>query len=54
MDEYELELIYSGESGPESDSKETHAAQEPDPAKPKPAISGSDDALTRARRFDLF
>ena len=56
LDEYELGIIYSDESDPESDSKETHAAKEPEPetAKPEPARSGSEHTLTRAQRLDLF
>ena len=54
LDEYELGLIYSGESDPESESKETHTSKEPEPAKPEPARSRSDNALTKERRLDLF
>ena len=54
QDDYELGVVYSGESDPESDSKETHVAEEPEPSIPETARSDSDNALTRARRLDLF
>ena len=34
--DYELELIYSGESDGETDSKEAKAKEEPELAKPEP------------------
>ena len=34
LDDYELGVVYSGESDPESDSKETHVAEEPEPSIP--------------------
>ena len=54
LDEYELGLIYSGASDPESDSKEAHATEESESAKLDPAKLGSDNALTRAQHIDLF
>ena len=54
LDDYDLGVVYSGESDPESDSKETHVAEEPEPSIPETARSDSDNALTRARRLDLF
>ena len=43
--DYELELIYSGESEGETDSKEAKAKEDPELAKPEPTKSASLEAL---------
>ena len=48
--DYELELIYSGESDGETDSKEAKAKDELELAKPEPTKSASRSALSLADR----
>uniref|UniRef100_M4BZK9 Uncharacterized protein n=1 Tax=Hyaloperonospora arabidopsidis (strain Emoy2) TaxID=559515 RepID=M4BZK9_HYAAE len=52
--DYELELIYSGESDGETDSKEAKAKDEPQLAKPEPTKSASRSALSLVDRRDIF
>ena len=52
--DYELELIYSGESDGETDSKEAKAKEESELAKPDPTKSSSRSALSLANRRDIF
>ena len=52
--DYELELIYSGESDGETDSKEAKAKDEPELAKPEPTKSATRSALILAGRRDMF
>uniref|UniRef100_M4C1G2 Uncharacterized protein n=1 Tax=Hyaloperonospora arabidopsidis (strain Emoy2) TaxID=559515 RepID=M4C1G2_HYAAE len=52
--DYELELIYSGESDGKTDSKEAKAKEEPDLAKPEPIKSASRSALSLEDRRDIF
>uniref|UniRef100_M4BMQ4 RxLR effector candidate protein n=1 Tax=Hyaloperonospora arabidopsidis (strain Emoy2) TaxID=559515 RepID=M4BMQ4_HYAAE len=51
--DYELELIYSGESDGETDSKEAKAKEEPELAKPEPTKSASRSALSLADCRDI-
>uniref|UniRef100_M4BLC4 RxLR effector candidate protein n=1 Tax=Hyaloperonospora arabidopsidis (strain Emoy2) TaxID=559515 RepID=M4BLC4_HYAAE len=52
--DYELELIYSGESDGETDSKEAKAKDEPELAKLESTKSASRSALSLADRRDIF
>ena len=52
--DYELELIYSGESDGEADSKEAKAKQEPELAKPEPTKLASRITLSLGDRRDIF
>uniref|UniRef100_M4BBC6 Uncharacterized protein n=1 Tax=Hyaloperonospora arabidopsidis (strain Emoy2) TaxID=559515 RepID=M4BBC6_HYAAE len=52
--DYELELIYSGESDGGTDSKEAKVKEEPELAKPEPTKSVSRSALSFAGRCDIF
>uniref|UniRef100_M4BAG2 Uncharacterized protein n=1 Tax=Hyaloperonospora arabidopsidis (strain Emoy2) TaxID=559515 RepID=M4BAG2_HYAAE len=52
--DYELELIYSGESDGETDSKEAKAKDELELAKPEPTKSASRSALSLADLRDIF
>uniref|UniRef100_M4BCE4 Uncharacterized protein n=1 Tax=Hyaloperonospora arabidopsidis (strain Emoy2) TaxID=559515 RepID=M4BCE4_HYAAE len=52
--DYELELIYSGDSDGETDSKESKAKGEPEVAKPEPTKSASRSTLSLADRRDIF
>uniref|UniRef100_M4BYN2 RxLR effector candidate protein n=1 Tax=Hyaloperonospora arabidopsidis (strain Emoy2) TaxID=559515 RepID=M4BYN2_HYAAE len=52
--DYELELIYSGESDGQTNSKESKAKEEPELAKPEPTTSASRSALSFADRRDIF
>uniref|UniRef100_M4BSY9 RxLR effector candidate protein n=1 Tax=Hyaloperonospora arabidopsidis (strain Emoy2) TaxID=559515 RepID=M4BSY9_HYAAE len=52
--DYELKLIYSGESDGETDSKEAKAKDEPELAKSEPTKSVSRSAMSLAERRDIF
>ena len=52
--DYELELIYSGDSDGETDSKEAKAKDELELAKPEPTKSASRSALSLADLRDIF
>uniref|UniRef100_M4B5W4 Uncharacterized protein n=1 Tax=Hyaloperonospora arabidopsidis (strain Emoy2) TaxID=559515 RepID=M4B5W4_HYAAE len=52
--DYELELIYFGESDGETDLKEAKAKEEPELAKLEPTESASRSALSLADRRDIF
>uniref|UniRef100_M4BYH9 RxLR effector candidate protein n=1 Tax=Hyaloperonospora arabidopsidis (strain Emoy2) TaxID=559515 RepID=M4BYH9_HYAAE len=52
--DYELELIYSGESDDETDSKKAKAQYDPGLAKPEPTKSVSRSAISLAERRDIF
>ena len=52
--DYELELIYSGESDGETDWKEAKAKEDPELAKSEPTNSASRSALSLADRRDIF
>uniref|UniRef100_M4BZV5 Uncharacterized protein n=1 Tax=Hyaloperonospora arabidopsidis (strain Emoy2) TaxID=559515 RepID=M4BZV5_HYAAE len=54
IEDYELELIYSGESDGETDSKEAKVKEESELAKLEPNKSASRSALSLADRGDIF
>uniref|UniRef100_M4C397 Uncharacterized protein n=1 Tax=Hyaloperonospora arabidopsidis (strain Emoy2) TaxID=559515 RepID=M4C397_HYAAE len=54
IEDIELELIYSGESNSDTDTKKTSAKTDPVVATPEPSKSGSRSAMSLAERRDIF